>query len=108
MVLLPPSILPRNILTLRRVNGGIHVSSRLTHVASAAVPELVAELRSRVGGLTEEKAQQRLTECGPNVVVHEQRFTRFRLFLKACVNPLLILLLVFAIISFARLKTRPM
>ena len=101
MVLLPPSILPRNILTLRRVNGGIQVSSRLIHAASAAVPELVAELRSRVEGLTEEEAQQRLTECGPNVVVQEQRFTRLRLFLKACVNPLVILLLVLAIISFA-------
>src|SRR5262244_2769996 len=101
MVLLPPSILPRNILTLRRVNGGIQVSSRLIHAASAAVPELVAELRSRVEGLTEEEAQQRLTECGPNVVVQEQRFTRLRLFLKACVNPLVILLLMLAIISFA-------
>src|SRR5262245_28788620 len=68
---------------------------------SAALPELVAELKSRVEGLTEEEAQQRLTECGPNVVVHEQRFTRLRLFLKACVNPLVILLLVLAIISFA-------
>ena len=100
MVLLPPSILPRNVLTFRRANGTIQVSSRLIHAASVALPEVVAELRSRAEGLTEEEAQQRLVECGPNVVAHERRFTRLRLFLKACLNPLVILLLVLATISF--------
>ena len=101
MVLLPPSILPRNILTFRRANGAIQVSSRLIHAASVALPEVVAELGSRAEGLTEEEAQQRLVECGPNVIAHEQRFTLLRLFLKACLNPLVILLVMLAIISFA-------
>jgi Mg2+-importing ATPase len=105
MVLLPPSILPRNILTFRRANGTIQVSSRLIHAASVALPEVVAELRSRAEGLTEEEAQQRLVECGPNVVAHERGFTRLRLFLKACLNPLVILLLVLAIISFTTAET---
>jgi Mg2+-importing ATPase len=51
--------------------------------------------------LTEEEAQHRLEVFGPNVVARDERFTRLRLFIRACLNPLVILLSVLAIISFA-------
>src|SRR4030095_9205584 len=101
MVLLPPSILPRNILTFRRANGAIQVSSRLIRAASVAPAQVFSELRTEAEGLTEEEAQRRHEEYGPNVVAHEHRFTRLRLFVKACLNPLVILLSVLAIIEFA-------
>ena len=41
----------------------------------------------------------------PHVVAHEHRFTRLRLFVRACLNPLVILLMVLAIISFATAET---
>lgn len=101
MVLIPTSILPRNIPTSRRANGAIQVSSRLIRAASVVPSEVFSELRTGTEGLTEEEAQRRSEKCGPNVVAHEHRFTRLRLFVRACLNPLVILLLVLAIISFA-------
>src|SRR5215510_2453206 len=97
----PSSILPRNILTLRRANGAIQVSPRLIQAASAVPAEVLSKLKTGAEGLTEEEAQRRLEEYGPNVVAQEQRFTRLRLFVRACLNPLVILLVVLAIISFA-------
>jgi Mg2+-importing ATPase len=97
----PSSILPRNIFTLRRANGAIQVSPRLIQAASAVPAEVLSKLKTGAEGLTEEEAQRRLEECGPNVVAQEHRFTRLRLFVRACLNPLVILLLVLAIISFA-------
>jgi P-type Mg2+ transporter len=97
----PSAILPRHLLTFRRGNGVIHVSPRLIQAASAAPAQVLAELQTGVEGLTEEEAQRRLEDYGPNVVAQEHRFTRLRLFVRACLNPLVILLLVLAIISFA-------
>jgi Mg2+-importing ATPase len=51
--------------------------------------------------LSEEEAQHRLEVLGPNVVARDQRFTWLRLFIRACLNPLVILLSLLAIISFA-------
>src|SRR5262249_52669140 len=97
----PHSILPRHLLTLRRGNGVIHVSPKLIQAASVEPAELLSALKTGTEGLTEEEAQRRLGECGPNVVAQEQHFTRLRLFVRACLNPLVILLVVLAIISFA-------
>jgi len=83
------------------------VSPSLIQAASVVPAEVLCELKTGVEGLTEEEAQRRLEECGPNVVAHEHRFTRLRLFVKACLNPLVILLLVLAIISFATARAHP-
>src|SRR4029077_19172588 len=44
--------------------------------------------------------ERRLREHGHNVVAQEQRYTRLRLLGKAMVNPLVILLLVLAVLSY--------
>jgi Mg2+-importing ATPase len=101
MVLIPTSIIPKNIFTSRRANGAIQVSTKLIHAASVLPAEVISELKTEADGLSEEAAQRRLEECGPNVIVQEHRFTRLKLFVKACLNPLVILLLILATISFA-------
>ncbi len=105
MVLIPSFVLPKNILGVIKRTGPIQVSPRLIRAASLAAPEVLSELGSGLQGLTEEEAQRRLEEYGPNVVAHEDRFTRLRLFVKACLNPLVILLSVLAIVSFATAET---
>jgi P-type Mg2+ transporter len=105
MVLIPSFVLPKNILGVIKRTGPIQVSPRLIRAAALAVPEVLSELESGLHGLTEEEAQRRLEEYGPNVVAYEDRFTRLRLFVKACLNPLVILLSVLAIVSFATAET---
>jgi len=105
MVLIPSFVLPKNILGAIKRTGPIQVSPRLIRAASLAAAEVLSELGSGLHGLTEEEAQRRLEEYGPNVVAHEDRFTRLRLFVKACLNPLVILLSVLAIVSFATAET---
>ncbi len=100
------SILPRNIRkAIMRENHAIRVSPRLIHTASLPTEEVLSELETTAEGLTEEEAQRRLEVFGPNVVTREERFTRLRLFMRACLNPLVILLSVLAIISFATAET---
>src|SRR5271166_1099853 len=100
------STLPRNTPTLlKRDDGHIQVSPRLIQAAAASSAEALSQLQTRMEGLSEEEAEHRLEEHGPNVVADEARFTRLRLLVKACLNPLVILLSVLAIISFATAQT---
>ncbi|MGD0073722.1 MAG: magnesium-translocating P-type ATPase [Candidatus Binataceae bacterium] len=106
MASLPGSILPKTILTvIKREQTSIQVSPKLTKAASLPAEGVFAELGTGPDGLTEEEAQRRLEEFGPNVVTHEHRFTRLKLLGRACLNPLVILLSVLAIISFATAET---
>ena len=66
---------------------------------------MFAELKTGEQGLTEAEAQRRLKEYGPNAVGDEQHFPRLKLFVKACLNPLVILLSVLATITFATAQT---
>src|SRR5580704_436590 len=100
------STLPRNAPTpMRRDDGHIRVSPRLIQAAAASSAEALSQLQTRVEGLSEEEAAHRLEEYGPNVVADEARYTRLRLLVKACLNPLVILLSVLATISFATAQT---
>jgi Mg2+-importing ATPase len=101
MALSATSVLPRNLRTAVRRENGIQVSPRLTRLASLVVELVLRELDTRADGLTEVEARRRLEVFGPNVVANDERFTRLRLFMRACLNPLVILLSVLAIISFA-------
>jgi len=101
MALVFGSILPRNILTaFKRGNGTIQVSAKLTNVAALDGPAALAAAQTTLEGLSDDEAQIRMDEFGPNVVAHEQQHRRLKLFLKACVNPLVILLLVLASLTF--------
>jgi Mg2+-importing ATPase len=56
-------------------------------------------LKTSSEGLPEEEAARRLSEHGSNVVATEARHTHLRLFLRACQNPLVLLLSLLAAIS---------
>ena len=101
MALIPAFILPKRILTVSKKHDAIQVSPKLIRAASIAPAEVLSEFKSSPEGLTEEEARRRLEAFGPNVVAHERRFTHLRIFVKACLNPLVILLSVLAVISFA-------
>ena len=101
MALSATSILPRNLRTAVRREGGIQVSAKLIQAAASPVDAVLRELETRAEGLTAEEAEHRLEIYGANVVAPDVRFTRLRLFVRACLNPLVILLSILAIISFA-------
>jgi P-type Mg2+ transporter len=97
--------LPRPVLP-KRFPGGPHHTSAALHVfpllrESAGLESAVVlqNLRTTNQGLAEAEAQRRLLEYGPNVVAGDELHPRLHLLIKACVNPLVILLLVLAAFS---------
>ena len=102
MASFPSSVLPKNLAPiLKRTPGATEFSPKLSKYASMTAEQVLAELESKLEGLSEEDAANRLEADGPNIVAEEQRFTRLRLLIRACLNPLVILLVVLAVISFA-------
>jgi len=101
MALSAASILPRNLRLAAKRENGIRVSAKLIRSTSLTVEEALADSETRSEGLTDEESEQRLELFGPNSVAHDERFTRLRLLGRACVNPLVILLSILAIVSFA-------
>ncbi|MDH7599958.1 MAG: magnesium-translocating P-type ATPase [Sedimentisphaerales bacterium] len=85
----------------RLANGAstIRVCPLLTEVAYLPVQNALERLGSSWQGLSQEQAEQRLEQHGPNVVAQEKHRTRLGLLGLAMLNPLVILLLVLATIS---------
>ncbi len=106
MTLIRIPIHPREIFSsFKRSNARIEVSQKVIASASNAIDLTLTTLGARIGGLTQEEAEERLQEFGPNVVSHDQRYVKLKLFLKALVNPLVILLAVLATFTFATAET---
>ena len=100
MSILPTSILPRNILTaLKRTPSQIRVSPLLVESAQSEAAVVFAKMQTGESGLSEEEADRRLEQHGPNVVAQEQKHPRLMLLYHACRNPLVILLLMLAGLS---------
>src|SRR5579872_2521555 len=78
----------------------IHVSPLLFEAAGSAAEAVLQKLHTSKVGLSEEEAERRLREYGPNAVARDERHPRIRLLGKALINPLVILLLVLAASSF--------
>ena len=77
MALSATSVLPRNLrAAAKRESGSIQVSPRLIRIAALSAVDALSELATGPDGLTEEEAQRRLEEFGPNVVARDERFTR--------------------------------
>ncbi len=92
--------MPKNILTaLRGASNHVQFSSLLLEVAQSDSEEAFRRLQTSESGLSEEEAGRRLEQYGPNVVTQEQRYGRLKLLGRACVNPLVILLLLLATVS---------
>jgi len=101
MPILPTAILPKNILAIiKRPANQIRVSPLLMEVAGIAPDAVLGKLQTTENGLSEEETDRRLEEYGPNVIAQEQRHGRLRLLGHACMNPLVILLLILASVSY--------
>ena len=95
-------MLPRNLRRApKHISSSIGVSPLLAELAEAEPAVALERLGSSQDGLSEEEAARRLERYGPNVVASDERHTRLRLLLRACLNPLVLLLAVLAIVSLA-------
>jgi Mg2+-importing ATPase len=79
----------------------VHISPVLVESATADVAGAYRRLGTRPGGLTDDEAETRLAEHGPNVLAKDQRAGIVALIGHALLNPLVILLAVLATVSFA-------
>jgi Mg2+-importing ATPase len=101
MPVLPTAVLPKNVLTtLRRSTNHIGISQALLDAVAADPANVIERLGTSASGLSEDEASRRLEAHGPNVVTEEARHTKLKLFGRACLNPLVILLLALATVSF--------
>ncbi len=101
MAIRPTAVLPKGLIgALRRQAPTIRVSPLLTELAASAPPAVLEKLGTRPEGLTEEEAEARLEQYGYNVVAEAEHHSRLELLIRACLNPLVILLLALAIISY--------
>jgi P-type Mg2+ transporter len=94
----PSGILPKKIV--HRSGPGIRVSPLLMEAATCETDQVYQKLQTASNGLSGDEALRRLQEYGPNVVAQEHRYGWLKLLAKACVNPLVILLVVLATLSF--------
>ncbi len=96
------AILPR-FFRLRAVDAAdaIRVAPRLREAARLTPAAALELLQSGPQGLSQEQAEQRLEEYGPNVVAQEKRHTWIIVLGHALINPLVVLLLILAIVALA-------
>jgi Mg2+-importing ATPase len=93
-------MLPRNIHRAPKPSAhSIQVSPLLAELAVAAPAAVLERLGTSPGGLSEDEVGRRLAQHGPNVVAKDERHTRLRLFVRTCLNPLVLLLALLATIS---------
>jgi Mg2+-importing ATPase len=85
----------------RRKAPPMRVSPRLEEAARMGPTEALAYMTTSPAGLTEEEAAARLVQYGPNEVVREKQHGWLQRLWTAARNPLVILLTVLAVISFA-------
>jgi Mg2+-importing ATPase len=79
----------------------IAVSEAVLDAASQKIEDLLRSLRTKLEGLTQAEAEDRLRSVGPNEVAEEQRQNWAIRLLKIVRNPLVILLTALSTISFA-------
>ncbi|HEY5992559.1 MAG TPA: magnesium-translocating P-type ATPase [Candidatus Udaeobacter sp.] len=80
---------------------GASVSKQVDELATISVGELFQRLVTTKAGLSEEEAERRLDQYGPNAVAEERARTWVHRLFTASRNPLVILLTVLATISYA-------
>jgi Mg2+-importing ATPase len=83
-----------------RGQSALAVSPLLLKAAAGDVEAVYRQLQTTPGGLSEVEAWRRLQEHGPNAVVAEARYRRLVPLGKAFLNPLVVLLLLLAMVSF--------
>jgi Mg2+-importing ATPase len=100
MPILPTFMLPKNILTaLRSGSNQVPSSALLSEIAQSDLAHVFERLETSEKGLSPAEVASRAAYYGPNVVTKELKHRRLRILGHACVNPLVILLLVLAAVS---------
>jgi len=94
--------LPKGIfVAFRRQAPAIRVAPLLVESAALDSNAVYERLGSRPAGLTTDEAEARLVEHGPNIVAADARKSMWMLLWHAVINPLVLLLAVLAVVSFA-------
>jgi Mg2+-importing ATPase len=88
-------------MATNQVKDGAQSSAPLTEAAAKASAEVLQMLGTGPAGLTEAEAAERLQRYGPNEVASEEKHGWWHRLYTAARNPLVILLTVLAILSFA-------
>jgi len=99
MRILPFPILPKRFGTSKVPFDSLRVSGKLVEATSRNADEVLRDLETSATGLSEEEAERRLEQYGPNTVAQERRQGRLILLGKALVNPLVVLLSLLAVVS---------
>jgi P-type Mg2+ transporter len=84
----------------RRAPARVSSSPLLTEISGVDTAVALRMLHSTRDGLTEDEAEVRLEQYGPNVVSSSEHRTRLRLLGAACLNPLVVLLAVLGLLSW--------
>jgi Mg2+-importing ATPase len=94
-------MLPRRWPTpLQKTAPAIRVAPLLLEAAALVAEDALTKLQAKRTGLTASEVEQRLEQYGPNTVADQRRFVRLQLLWHAVINPLVILLLILAAVSF--------
>jgi Mg2+-importing ATPase len=102
MRLIPRAVLPKHLFAaIRREKPPIRVAPIVVEAAALAPDAALARLATRASGLTEAEATERLAAHGPNVVAKDARASLAKLLGHAVLNPLVVLLALLAVVSFA-------
>ncbi len=97
----PAFVLPKSIPQAKREHLALaKVAPELVKAAGLDAQAVLQELRTSQAGLSRREAFKRLRKYGPNVVAKQRRHSPIRLFMKAVLNPLVILLLGISVFSF--------
>jgi Mg2+-importing ATPase len=94
------AIIPRIPIFGKRGPQTFAVSPLLIEAAKSDVADVLTKIQSSKEGLSEEEAEKRLAERGPNIVAAEKQATWPQILIKAILNPLVLLLLILATITF--------
>ncbi len=98
---------PKGVLdVLRRMPSGVSVSPLVLEAARADAEGVLGNLQTSTAGLTEEEAERRLDEYGPNIVGQQRRYDLVRLLARAVINPLVIVLVLLGAVSFVTRDVR--
>jgi Mg2+-importing ATPase len=80
---------------------GMGVSPALVEAARKSADEVFTLLKTAASGLSQVEAEERLAQYGPNEVAREKRYTQLGRLWLASRNPLVVLLTLLAVVSFA-------
>ena len=95
------SVLPRRAIDARKASVSAASTRQLTEAAASDTEALLKAHGSLRTGLSDDEAERRLEQVGPNAVASEQEHGQARLLGKALLNPLVVLLSVLAAVSLA-------